>query len=156
MLGIKKQVLFVLYPWVLLWIVFYSRNVLVSQSCLTLYNPMDCSPPGSSVLGDSPGKNIGVSCHFLLQGISWPRDWLQVSCISRRLLYHFATWEASVSIFGFGHDQVWTFHMDQVNVSMDVLERTKYEQISRTFWYGTDVLQMFQTGLNGPARLITV
>ena len=46
--------------------------------------------------------------------------------------------------------------MDQVNVSMDVLERTKYEQISRTFWYGTDVLQMFQTGLNGPARLITV
>ena len=30
---------------------------------------MDCSPPGSSVHGDSPGKNTGVSCHTLLQGI---------------------------------------------------------------------------------------
>ena len=30
---------------------------------------MDCSPLGSSVHGDSPGKNTGVSCHALLQGI---------------------------------------------------------------------------------------
>ena len=33
------------------------------------YDPMDYSPPGSSVHGDSPGKNTGVSCHVLLQGI---------------------------------------------------------------------------------------
>ena len=26
----------------------------------TLYDPMDCGPPGSSVHGDSPGKNIEV------------------------------------------------------------------------------------------------
>ena len=30
---------------------------------------MDCSPPGSSVHGDSPGKNTGVGCHALFQGI---------------------------------------------------------------------------------------
>ena len=30
---------------------------------------MDCSPPGSSVHGDSPGKNTGVGCHALPQGI---------------------------------------------------------------------------------------
>ena len=30
------------------------------QSCLTLCSPMDCSPPGSSVHGISPGKNTGV------------------------------------------------------------------------------------------------
>ena len=49
---------------------------LVAQLCLTLRNPMDCSPSGSSVLvmsvrwhGDSPGKNTGVGCHALLQGI---------------------------------------------------------------------------------------
>jgi len=30
---------------------------------------MDCSLPGSSVHGDSPGKNTGVGCHALLQGI---------------------------------------------------------------------------------------
>ena len=39
------------------------------QSCPTLCNPMDCSPPGSSVHGDSPGKNTGVGCHALLQRI---------------------------------------------------------------------------------------
>ena len=42
---------------------------LVAQSCLTLCNPKDCSPPGSSVLENSPGKNTGVGCHALLQGI---------------------------------------------------------------------------------------
>ena len=39
------------------------------QPCPTLCDPMDCSPPGSSVHGDSPGKNTGVGCHALLQGI---------------------------------------------------------------------------------------
>ena len=42
---------------------------LVAQSCPTVCNPMDCSPPSSSVLGDSPGKNTRVGCHALLQGI---------------------------------------------------------------------------------------
>ena len=39
------------------------------QSCLTPCNPMDCSLPASSVHGDSPGRNTGVGCHSLLQGI---------------------------------------------------------------------------------------
>ena len=42
---------------------------LVAQSCPTLCDTMDCSPPGSSVHGDSPGKSTGVGCHALLQGI---------------------------------------------------------------------------------------
>ena len=41
----------------------------VTQSCLTLCHPLDCNPPGSSVHGDSPGKNTGVGCHALLHGI---------------------------------------------------------------------------------------
>ena len=43
--------------------------VCVTQSCLTLCNPMDCSPAGSSVHGDSSGKNTGAGCYVLLQGI---------------------------------------------------------------------------------------
>ena len=39
---------------------------LVAQSCPTLCNPMDCSPPGSSIHQDSPGKNTGVGYHALL------------------------------------------------------------------------------------------
>ena len=42
---------------------------LIDQSCPTLCNPVDYSPPGSSVQGDSPDKNTGVGCHALLQGI---------------------------------------------------------------------------------------
>ena len=41
----------------------------VAQLCPTLCDPMDCSLPGFSVNGDSPGKNIGVGGHALLQGI---------------------------------------------------------------------------------------
>ena len=39
------------------------------QSCPTLCDPMDCSPPCSSVHGSFPGKNTGVGCNFLLQVI---------------------------------------------------------------------------------------
>ena len=42
---------------------------LVAQLCPTLCDPMDCSQLGSSVHGDSPGKNTRVGCHALLQGI---------------------------------------------------------------------------------------
>ena len=37
------------------------------QSCPTLCDPIDGSPPGSPRPWDSPGKNTGEGCHFLLQ-----------------------------------------------------------------------------------------
>ena len=37
------------------------------QSCPTLCDPIDGSPPGSPRPWDSPGKNTGVGCHFFLQ-----------------------------------------------------------------------------------------
>ena len=47
----------------------FISKVKVIPSCLTLCDPMNCSLPGFSVHGDSPGKNTGVGCHALLQGI---------------------------------------------------------------------------------------
>ena len=47
----------------------YAVLCLVAQVCLTLCHPMDCSPKGSCVHGDSPGKNTRVGCHALHQGI---------------------------------------------------------------------------------------
>ena len=41
-----------------------SRSVMLES-----VTRMDCSPPGSSVHGDSPGRNTGVGCCALLQGI---------------------------------------------------------------------------------------
>ena len=53
---------------------FFSSELAIHskslQSCLTLCDPIDHSPPGSSIHGDSPGKNPGVVCHALLQGTS--------------------------------------------------------------------------------------
>ena len=46
--------------------VYFSAVHMLSRFChVRLCNPMDCSPPGSSVHEDSPG----VGCHALLQGI---------------------------------------------------------------------------------------
>ena len=48
----------------IIWIVFAAAKLL--QSCPTLCNPIDGSPPGSPCPWDSPGENTGVGCHFLL------------------------------------------------------------------------------------------
>ena len=48
------------------------------QSCLTLCDPMDHGLPGSSVHGDPLGKNLGVACHFLLQGIFITQGFLEI------------------------------------------------------------------------------
>ena len=50
--------------------------------------PMDCSLPGTSVHGDSPGRDTGIVCHALLQGI-FPNQGLNPDLPHcRRLLYH--------------------------------------------------------------------
>ena len=60
---------------------------LVTLLCPTLCDPMDCSLPGSSVYGDSSGKNTGVGCYALLQGI-FPTQGLNPGLPHcRRILY---------------------------------------------------------------------
>ena len=57
------------YYWVLGWFLICVHACLVVESSLTLWNPMGCSPPSSSLRGDSPGKDPGVGYHALLLGI---------------------------------------------------------------------------------------
>ena len=60
---------------------------IVAQSCLTLCDPMDCSPPGSPSW-NFPHKNIGMDCHSLLQGI-FPTQQSNLSLLHcRQNLYH--------------------------------------------------------------------
>ena len=66
----------------------------VIQSCLTLCNPMDCSPPGSSVHGISQARILEQVAVSSSRGSFWPRDWTHVSCVScigRQILYHCTT-----------------------------------------------------------------
>ena len=60
---------------------------LVAQSFPTLCDPMRCSPPGSSVHGDSPGKNTGLGCHALLQG-SFPTQGQNPGLLHCRRILH--------------------------------------------------------------------
>ena len=61
---------------------------LVTQFCLTLSDPMDCSPPGSSVHRDSPGKDTGVGCPALLQRIFLTQGSNPGLPHCRQILYH--------------------------------------------------------------------
>ena len=55
---------------------------------------MDCSPPDSTVHGDSPGQNTGVGWHASSRGSSHPRDQAQVSYIAGGFFTSWATREA--------------------------------------------------------------
>ena len=66
----------------------------IAQLCPILCDPTDCSPPGSFVHGDSPGKNTGVGCHVLLQGIFSTQGLNPGLLHCRQILYHWATREA--------------------------------------------------------------
>ena len=46
-----------------------KKEMLVAQSCPTLCDPVDCSPPGSSVHGVLQAEITGVGCHAFLQEV---------------------------------------------------------------------------------------
>ena len=65
--------------------------VLVTHSCLTLCDPMDCSLPGSSVHGIFQARILEWVAISFSRGSSQPRDRTHVfciSCIGRQILYH--------------------------------------------------------------------
>ena len=64
-------------------------KVLVALSCLTLCDPMDCSPPGSSVHGILQARKLEWVAIPFSRGSSWPRDPTKVSCIAGKC---FTTW----------------------------------------------------------------
>ena len=59
-------------------------EVLVAQSYLTLCNPMDCSPPGSSVPGILQARILDWVAILFSKESSWPRNETQISRIADR------------------------------------------------------------------------
>ena len=68
------------------------------QSCPTLCNPMDLQPASLLCPWDSPGRNTGVGCYVLLQGIFSTQGHEPTSLMCPALAGRFfttsATWEA--------------------------------------------------------------
>ena len=69
-----------------------------APSCLTLWDPMDCSPSGSSVHGISQGKILEWVAISFSRGSFQPRDWTHISWINRQIIGHWATREAPCCI----------------------------------------------------------
>ena len=72
----------------------FCKMCLVAQLCLTLCDPLDCTPAGSSVHGILQVKNTGVVCHALLQGIfpTQELNWGLLHC--RQILYQLSYQES--------------------------------------------------------------
>ena len=78
------------------------RTRALTQSCLTVCHPMDCSSPGSSVHGIFQARILEWVAISYSRGSSPPRDWNFISCVScigRWILYHWVTWEARLLIY---------------------------------------------------------
>ena len=78
-------------------LIWYGCACSICQGCPTLFDPEDCCLPGSSVHGISQASILEWGAISSSRGSSWPRDgtWVScISCIGRRILYHWATWEA--------------------------------------------------------------
>ena len=58
---------------------------LVIQSCLTLCNPTECSPSGSSVHGILQARRLEWAAIPFSRGSSWPRDRTHISDICRQI-----------------------------------------------------------------------
>ena len=75
----------------------YNPCTLSRFGRVRLCDPMDCSPPGSSVHGSLQARILEWVAILFSRASSRPRDQTRVSyvsCIGRRVLYHCATWEA--------------------------------------------------------------
>ena len=80
------------------------------QSCLTLFDLMDCNPSGCSIHGILQARILEWVANSSSKGYSWPRDWTCVSytsCIGRQVVFFFffffffttnATWEVQLNV----------------------------------------------------------
>ena len=66
--------------------IFTIMQVLVTQSCPTLCDPMDCSPPGSSVHGTFQARILEWVAISFSRGSSRPKDQTWVSCTADRFI----------------------------------------------------------------------
>ena len=62
--------------------------LLVTQSCQTLCDPMDCSLPGSSVHGISQARILEWIVISFFRVSSKPWDGTHLSCFAGRFFYH--------------------------------------------------------------------
>ena len=109
----------------------------VAQSHLTLHNPMDCSPPGSSVHGIFQTRILEWVAISSSRGSSHPKDGTRVpliSSIGRQILYHCITREVPESP-----------HMIVIHISIKatVLYQTEHLMCLTRIFHGPERMQQY-------------
>ena len=79
----------------------------VAQLCLTLCDPIDCSPPGSLSMEFSRQEYWRWVAISSSRWSAQPKDKNRISCIGRWILYHCSTWEAIVVVVDFMWSSLW-------------------------------------------------
>ena len=120
-------------------VVCYCYYWLVHKSCLTLSQSHELQPIRLPCLWDFPGKNTWVGCHFLLHGIFLTQGPNLLSYIGRRVLYHWATREAS--IFWGGRLLLVQTHVVQESSVVLLTLNYKVRKGGRLNWFKLRVVQ---------------
>ena len=99
------------------------------QLCSILCDPMDCSPPGSSIHGIFQAIILEWVTFSFSRGSSRsmdPTHVSRVSCMSRHVLYHWTTWEACLMGTGFGFARLqssgalWHNRVNVLNCALEI------------------------------------
>ena len=127
-----------------------------SQSCLTLYNPKDCSPPNSLVQGIIEARILEWVAIISSGGSSWPREWTLISCVSCIDGGFFTVWAIgkpihthSVWIFmGFGCSCLSCFVISELKIKKQIwvecwLQHPTAQHLTSSELYFILVLQSF-------------
>ena len=137
-----------------------TSKVLVTQLCLTLRNPMDCSPPGSSVHGILQARILEWVAIPFSRGSSWPKNWTQVSWIAGIFFTIWATRKAQFTkqkqtyslreqtfgYWGWGRverrkrSRVWDWHVHSAIFKIKYLSMKNILHFSRDFILETELL----------------
>ena len=97
----------------------------VAQSCLTLYDPVDCNPPGSSVHGILQARILEWAAISFFRGSSRPRDRTWVSGIAGRCFIPWATRSTINTIKVLLHSFTWPVCLHFLNPSWIFFHRIK-------------------------------
>ena len=90
------------------------------RSCLTLYDPVDCSPPGLSVHGTLQARILGRVVMLFSRKSSWPRDQTHVTvspASAGRFFTTSATWEAQFQVYNIVIQYFYALQNDHHNKS---------------------------------------
>ena len=111
--------LLIKYIYVCVYIYMCVCARLFAQLCLTLCDPMNCSSPGSSVHGNSPGKNTRVGCHAPPQGLFPTQRSNPGLPYFRWILYHLSHQGSPyIDIYTQTHTHAYTQLIKTINVSL--------------------------------------